>query len=694
MVGGSSLGIGLTMFLRDQFTGPAARIKASSQELYAQMRKMQEDQLRYQRNLNLGLAFGGAMAMRGMGRQIKKAAEYGYEMEFVKSITDANVTKQKELMDTAEKLAGLTMFYPQDIAEGMRFMAMAGMDADQVLQNITGSVNLAGATMANLGGKGGAADIMTNVMKQFGIDFKYTTDVADRLAYGVTRANTNLFDLGEALKYAGATAMDLNITLDESVAMVMALGNAGMQGSMAGVAMENALRYMARAVSDFGSGPSQKALGILGISVKDLTDQSGNLLSMTEVMGKFRDAIDRIYQGGENVQSQAILQSIFGVRGKRAASLFLRNYDEFKRFAGLVATESGGHAKRIMEDMMSTLEGELKKLTSEIQSMWIAFTATIDPILKGFVKVFKVIVKVISTILKIPLAGEFLGGAIAGFIALKTVSFAYKGIVAGLRLMHVQAGASATTMAATSSLAWSKMAAAARKYGMVSGAVMSTVPWTRGHGAVGYHPTGLFGKPGYVVRAPGGGHRTFGSAAKASKVAREMYGARAMGAGMMMNLAAKSAAGKMVPSLLGRLLGVLGGPLGMVLAFTLPGLISLVVGALKRGKDSTDANTKELKKNNLSKAGKGGQFTVMEHAIKFIGGDTVSKLQGFTDARTGEVTYRTSEISTDLRRLIEAQRFQPIILNVQLDGDTIFSKQIDAHLQKQSDFREHNIGLY
>jgi len=691
MVGGSSLGIGITMFLRDQFTGPAARIKNASRDLQNQIRR-QQDELRRQRNLNAGMAFGGAMALRGMSRQIKKAAEYSYEMEFVKSITSATANEQKKLTDTAERLAGQTMFYPKDIAEGMRFMAMAGMEVDQVLQNINGSVNLAGATMSQLGGKGGSADIMTNVMKQFGIDFKYTTNVADRLAYAVTRANTNLFDLGDALKYSGATAMDLNISLDESIAMVMALGNAGMQGSMAGVAMENSMRYMARAFSSFASGPSQKALAELGLGVQDVTDQAGNLLTMTEIMTKFGRAIDQNFGEGMNVEKQAILQNIFGVRGKRAGSLFLRNLQEFQRFTGDIATKSAGHSGRIMKDMMATLHGELLKLGSEWKSMWIAFTAAVEPVVITLVKALKGITKALSFLLKIPFFSEFFAIGIAGFIALKTVGFAYGAIVKTLQLMHLATASSAATMGATTTAAWNRMSVAAMRYNATAGSTfMMGAGRGRRRGNYGYNPNLNRGKGGYFVKGPKG-YQSFGSASKGARAARGMFGLGAIGARGMMNLSARAAGGKVGAMALGRLIGLFGGPVGIALAFVLPGLIGVAIRAIKGNKAATEANTKTIQ-SKAKQAVSGANTAIMQHAIRFMGFTAPDKaITGITGIGKSD-TAVASVLAQEIKRLMGANEGQPLVVNVILDGDTVFTEHMQNTIKKHSDLQERNLGI-
>ena len=669
MVGGSSLGIGLTLFLRDQFTGPASRIKASSKDLQMQMRRMQEDQLRHQRNLSMGLAFGGAMALRGIGRQIKKASEFSYEMEFVKSITQATRIEQEKLLKIGGRLAGETMFYPQDIAEGMRFMSMAGMEATQVMQNIEGAVNLAGATMATLGGKGGAADIMTNVMKQFNIDFKYTKDVADILSYAVTRANTNLFDLGEALKYGGATAMDLNISLEESTAMVMALGNAGMQGSMAGVAMENSMRYLARAFSDFGSGPSKKALAILGLTIADVTDSSGDLLTMTTIIKKIGGALANL--PGGNVQQQALLQSVFGVRGKRAGSLFIRNLQEFERFTGEIAAKSSGHASRIMKDMMSTLAGELKKTGSQWQMFWIEFTEAVEPVAKFLVFVSRKIGQLLTWVMSKPFLGEALATGIAGFIAINTVAFAFKAIISGIRLMQMQGIKIMSVLTGTTVAGYNQMTAAAMRFtaaqrmsaaASIGGMARRGVVGVNAAGGIYRTAAGRTGRAGQIV----------GAGVAARYAAR--FGMKQAGGRAAMGLGAKAAGAS-----LAKIAGVLTGPFGLVLSFALPALIGVLVRAIKGNKSATEENSRALEeKNRMQVAGQGYtdniiRFTDLDMpAMKVVGAAGADRLRN--DLMEENMAYYKNTLTSILNKKVD----QTIVINV--GGEEAFRDSIEKYM--------------
>ena len=285
LFGTADMSLGISVILRDQFTAGSQRVSQSMRTMDATARRMQENQMRMQRNFNAAGAMVGIGAINQMRKWISTGADFAYTMTYVDAIAEKNGTTFEELNQKAKKLGETTMFSAVEVASAMRFMAMAGMDTAEIFNNIDAATNLAGSTMSDLGGKGGAADILTNVMKGFKIESTESARVADILAKATSSANTNLFDMGEALKYAASTSKDLNVSLEESAAMVMMAGDAGIQGSMAGTAMENMMRYITVAAG----GDKKKAnesLGMLGLSAADLRDTKGNLISIAYLMNK------------------------------------------------------------------------------------------------------------------------------------------------------------------------------------------------------------------------------------------------------------------------------------------------------------------------------------------------------------------------------------------------------------------------
>lgn len=686
MTGGSTLGIGITMFLRDQFSGPAGRIRNSARMMQADMARMNEEQLRSQRNINAGLALATAAAVRGMSRMVVQAADFSYEMQFVKSLTESTTAEGKKLEDLATSLGQRTMFFSQDVAEGMRFMAMAGMSSKEITKNIEAAVYLAGSTKGILGGKGGAADIMTNVMKQFNVSFENSMHVADILSYAVNKANTNLFDLGEALKYAGSTAMDLQVPLQETTAMIMALGNAGIQGSMAGVAVENALRYASRAIGSYGTGQQKKALAQIGLSPSELLDAEGNLKSMVEVIKAMATAIDRTFGEGMNIEKQSILQAIFGVRGKRASSLLLRNFKEFDRFVTEVSTKSTGHAGKITNQMMEDIKGYILRTKTAWQNMWIAFTRGIEPTVKFALNLFERLFNFLKKVFETPLIGSFITHAVAGFLVLKTVTFSYRAVVAGLRLLHLQLSASHTTMTTVAVKGWDiqtaaalRYAAAARAAGAYSGLGQAAALASSRMIITNMQNSALkVGATGRFYRARAGLTGAVGAQVGGAVAMRyaAMYGGRAV-------------ASTVAPSLLARAIGFLGGPWGIALAFVLPGLIGLLTRAINSNKESVDDNTNALNKEKLPNV----QGMRYEHEFDIL--TTGSRMLALQAA--GINNFSPQQVNVDFENTMGkalakfagmlTQNTGDIIIN--LDGNTIFRNPIE-NLKK--DFRK--AGIY
>lgn len=684
MFGSSALGIGLTLFLRDQFSGPAQRIRNSNTAMQDSLRRTQEENLRHTRNLNAGIALAGASASRYLLRTIKEQAKFGYEMEFVKSITQATREEATALGKQAMQLGQDTMFFAQDVAEGMRFMAMAGMSAKQVKENIAGAVNLAGSTMTQLGGKGGAADIMTNIMTQFKINAKYANDAADMLTYGVTRSNTNLFDMGEAIKYAGSTAMDLNVTLPETIAMVMALGNAGMQGSMAGVAMENAMRYMTRAFGDFASSNSKKALAELGLTMNDFVDNKGNLISMTEAMQRMGRAIDQNFGEGMNVKKQDILQNIFGVRGKRSASLFLRNLEQFSTFTTDVSSKSAGHSSRVMNDMMNTLMGQIDRTASAWDNLWTKFTEAVAPVAKYVLNVFERIFTVAQKIFDIPYLGRALATGLTGFVLITTAAAGYRTVVAGVRLLHSQLATQTVTTTTTAVAGWNAQTAAALRTASAIRAVNSS---------------SVMGMAGNLALArqiiPGiGGVLGIGAKGQFRRTASGLTGkaGQFVGGAAAMRYAAMYGGGRAVTStvttgLLSKTLSFLGGPWALALSFTLPAVIGALTQALGSNKDSIDKNTNELGKD---KYGEPSNLIYDSEFVPIKAGPRMVALQqaGYNNISGSMLGSGFDEaIRKAINSMSKNTNSGDIIINI--DGETVFRKSMD---KLKEDFK--SVGIY
>jgi len=477
---GSNLAIGVSLVLRDRFTGGARAAQQQMRSMSAEMIAIQRQQMQAQMQINAVGAGIGLMAIRGMAQWTKVGAEFGYTMNYVNTIAEKKGGVGFDMLSKKAKTLGAdTMFTAREVADAMKYMAMAGQDTEALYNNIGAAVALAGATMSELGGKGGTADIMTNVMKGFDINATQQNSmrVADILTMATTSANTNLSDLAEAMKYAVSTAKDLNISLEETASMVMMAGDAGIQGSMAGTAVENMLRYVTRAADESRRGRAGDALNALGLGANDLKDSKGNLLAISPLMKTISDSI--VAMGTGNVDTQNLLADIFGVRGKREASILLRNMADLDGYIEKLNSGATGKATTNLESMMDTLMGSGIQLSSTWESFKIAFTEALEPVIKPLLGMLTGLLKIITAMTETPV-GKWLTVIGAGFIVLKTVTMGYKAIVLSLRLLHMDMGTTAATASGRAVAGYNAMTAAATRYAGVAG----------GAGAMGWRSKG------------------------------------------------------------------------------------------------------------------------------------------------------------------------------------------------------------
>lgn len=170
------------------------------------------------------IAFAGASSIRTI-------ANFEQAMSTVAAVTQATEGQMRALEAQAKLLGSTTRFSASQAAEGMIFLARAGFSVEDVLGSINSALNLAQAGELDLAR---AADIASNVMSGFALDTSQAARVMDVLAAAANNSNTDIRQLGEALKFAAPTAVALGLDLEETVALIGKLSDAGIQAGLAG----------------------------------------------------------------------------------------------------------------------------------------------------------------------------------------------------------------------------------------------------------------------------------------------------------------------------------------------------------------------------------------------------------------------------------------------------------------------------
>ena len=373
---GNSLEIGIALVLQDRFSNQAKDASAAIRRLHNEAKKAVTANLQTADSI-LGNVYNGFLNVAtGITNTVLQGAEFIDTMTTVSAITGSTIEQLQMLSETAQSLGLETMFGSQDIASGMKYLAMAGNTVEQVNDMIKGAAYVANATGMELGGKGGAADLITNVMKTFKIVGDGASElVGDQLTKATLSANISMTDLAESIKYSAADMVMLKKELPEVAAMIGTLGNAGIQGSMAGTSLGNMARYLIKAFN-----PKTDAYSFLqrmGLSQQDFVDAQGDLID-------FGDIMEKISKGVENLPSidrGKAIGAIFGVRGQRAANAIMNDLEGYRDLLDQIQNNSAGFAKDIVDKRMNTLAGSIDKVSSAWENLKVAFTEQIGPAL-------------------------------------------------------------------------------------------------------------------------------------------------------------------------------------------------------------------------------------------------------------------------------------------------------------------------
>jgi TP901 family phage tail tape measure protein len=579
--------VGVAMVLKDRFSNEAGRISNS-------FRTMMNDMNTWNRGIQMSAANAfdfGKELVGGMAKAYQYSAGVYDQVFLASKMSGANAAQQVRLMQVAKEVNEVLPLTAKDIASGEKYLAMAGNNVEQIEKMIGPAAKLASIFSMPLGEKGGVADLMTNIMQTFNIPSQNATQVVDQLATAVTSANISLTDLAQSFQYSGAEFRNAKISMGDAAAAIGVLGNQGIQASSAGTALANMMRYLTLSVTGQKKAGSTM-LKSLGIDPASLVDSQGNLLRLDKIITMLGDKL----RGRRGIDISSALFNIFGVRGTRAASALLQDY------------WSGTNKLTELMDKVNSAKGTVESLTQErlqtpagiieqFKSNWENFVVTVgstlaqvfNPLLKFGSGLFKIINDIQET-----WAGKFLVKVVATGALVGTLYQGFKFISGTIRMISTfQALATAETE------------------GMAAGMTKTNVQATilEGHlrniSAMMMRMTALQMAPGKFFALPMGG--TVGKTKKGTVVARDSQGRftsmstlAGAGAGAAVGSTVTRTAGQQVAKrgaigfgarLLGsRLLGFLGGPLGLALSIGIPLLIE-VIGSLT---SSVDKNTEAL----------------------------------------------------------------------------------------------------
>lgn len=609
------LEIGIALVLQDRFSNQAREASSVIRGLHRDAKNaVQANLTAVQSYANMASGVANSIVST-LTTTIETGADFIDMMTTVGAISGATENQMSGLSETAQTLGLRTLFMSRDIASGMKYLAMAGNDANQIQEMISGAAMMANATGMELGGKGGAADLLTNVMRTFKLEGQQAADIiGNQLTKAVMSSNVSMLDLAESIKYSAASMVTLKQQLPQVAAMIGTLGNAGIQGSMAGTSIRNMADYLTQSITN-PNFKGAKALAKLGLGKQDFVDANGDLQDFAVILEKIGTAT----QGLSTVDQNAVFKSIFGVRGMRAAVAIMRDTEGYFDLLNKIQNNSAGFAEWVVGKRMKTFAGKIDVVQSAAENLMTTFSKALgeNPIIMGFLDMVGWAISQLRDLMATPF-----GPWIAGFAAIAAVGLKIGSIWMGLRarwlLLNGDSQVSFRTMVRLMIGGWNQATISAQGYLNMERAIMAQRE--AGIGASAATVAAMGGMPAYYYNgntpakmgANGRYYANTGRGASgwtpvpaamvtttdASKMTRSLMG----GAGAAAGVASRGALASVGRGLLvlgSRIKGLFGGPLG--LAITGISIFGpMIYSAIKGNKSAQDENTRAT--NDLASA--------------------------------------------------------------------------------------------
>lgn len=219
-------------------------------------------------------------AVAGVGAAaIKTTADFDESMSNVSAISGATGEDFDRLRDKAREMGAETKFSASEAADAMSYMAMAGWKTDDMLNGISGIMNLAAASGADLAT---TSDIVTDALTGMGYTAADAGRLADVMAAASSNANTNVEMMGETFKYVAPVCGSLGYSMEDTALAVGLMANSGIKASQAGTQLRAAITNMVK--------PTESMEGVMNELGIEIANEDGSMKSLDETLKILRES--------------------------------------------------------------------------------------------------------------------------------------------------------------------------------------------------------------------------------------------------------------------------------------------------------------------------------------------------------------------------------------------------------------------
>lgn len=304
----------------------------------------------------VGIAAAGTMAGVKLLMPGYEFAQKNSELQAVLGVAKDSA-EMAALRKQARQLGDNTAASADDAAGAQIIIAKAGGDVDAIQAATPVTLNMA---LANRRTMEENAALLMGMKSAFQLSNDKVAHIGDVLSMTMNKTAADFDGMSDALTYAAPVAKNAGVSIEETAAMVGALHDAKITGSMAGTGSRAVLSRL-----QAPTGKAWDALKELGVKT---SDSKGNTRPVFTILKEMQASFEKNRLG--TAQQAEYMKTIFGEEASSAAAVLMTAASTGKLDKLTVAFKaSDGKTAELVNIMQDNLGGDFKEFQSAYEAV-------------------------------------------------------------------------------------------------------------------------------------------------------------------------------------------------------------------------------------------------------------------------------------------------------------------------------------
>lgn len=299
-----------------------------------------------------------------LGVAIHKFTGFEKAMKNVAAVSDATGEEYKKLKGFALEMGSTTAFSAKEAAEGMYYLASAGMGVADQMATTSAVLDLASATQSELAA---TSSLVVNTLSGFKLKADESRRVADVFAKSISTSQANLSKLSASIPVTSSKFEEMKWSVESNVSALSLLYNTGSRAEKAATGLRNTISSLLKPTS-----AGAAALKSMGLSASDVDPR---LHSLADIVEKLEDAN---FSSAESIE-------IFGKENDAMSKLVSAGADSLRDFEDSL-NDAAGAAKKMRDQQLDSLAGDFALFKSSVEGAAIAIGEQLAPAIRDVTK--------------------------------------------------------------------------------------------------------------------------------------------------------------------------------------------------------------------------------------------------------------------------------------------------------------------